>query len=163
MAVRPDHVLFVSLVLSCWTVNCIPVTQMVYLEEPSLSLPCCQVIELCRQIDIYCGPVERLLSCLHSPSDSANSRAQQFVQAVTVKQLIPGVWHKVMWIIWTINCKEEGLSASLNCCKKAHVWYGTCSNYNSCWKQFESRNNDFQCVWTKKHSITWSRIKRSLE
>lgn len=89
MAVRPDGVL--SLVLPRRTVNCIPVTQMVCLEQLGRSMPCCQVIELCRQTDSYCRAVERLLSCLHSASDSANSTAQEFVQAVTVEQLIPSV------------------------------------------------------------------------
>lgn len=42
------------------------------------------------------GAVQRLLSCLHSPTYSANSTAWEFVQVVTVEQLISRLWHKVM-------------------------------------------------------------------
>lgn len=55
-----------------------------------------RLIQLCGQTHIYWRAVQRLLSCLHSPSYSANSRAWEFVQVVTVEQLISSVWHKVM-------------------------------------------------------------------
>lgn len=85
---------------SCLTVNLVSVTQTAYVNGPGLSVTHGQVIRLCRQTDVHWGAVEQLLSCLHSPSYSANSRAWEFVQVVTVEQLIPSVWHKVTGIVW---------------------------------------------------------------
>ncbi len=66
-----------------------------------------QVIELCVQTDICWGAVERLLSCLHSPRNSANSRDGEFVQVVTVEQLISCIWHKVMRAVISVNRRRS--------------------------------------------------------
>lgn len=69
-----------------------------------------RLVQLCRQTDLFRRAVQRLLSCLHYPTYSANSTAWEFVQVVTVEQLIP-IWHKVMRCV----SKEEGLAHPARC------------------------------------------------
>lgn len=73
-----------------------------------------RLILLCRQTDLFRGAVQRLLSCLHYPTYSANSTAWESVQVVTVEQLIP-VWHKVKRCVSRTVSKEEGPTNPARC------------------------------------------------
>lgn len=78
------------------------VTPVLFRNERGLTVTCCQVIQLCRQTDVHRGAVERQLLCWHSPSYSADSGAWEFVQVVTVEQLILSVWHAVGCFVWVV-------------------------------------------------------------
>lgn len=78
------------------------VTRVLFRNERGLTVTCCQVIQLCRQTDVHRGAVERQLLCWHSSSYSADCGAWEFVQVVTVEQLIPSVWHAVGRFVWAV-------------------------------------------------------------